>query len=114
MLNPELIKKYGDGIKRFFDELRNSISDDVADKCYTVDNGRCYIYDEVVVPVYIAVCTDYDTCHEVQDLCFDISSRLIDISTTATGDDFVMCLPYSVSKAAGRGIKYGRVKSAYC
>lgn len=105
MLNPKLIDKYGEGTRKFFDEFISEIGVELADKCYALTTGGLYEYDDVFVPTSIAVCSDDDTCWEIEGKCFNICGRMINESVTASGDDFVMCIPYEVAAAEERGIK---------
>ena len=104
MLNPELIKKYGDESASFFNRFISEVGVELAGKCYAV-NGKYFTIGSINLPGWIAVCTDSDSYSVIARKCFDICKELSGDGSGDSVGNFVECVIYQQEHAEEDGIK---------
>lgn len=92
MLNPELIKEFGEESIRFFTSLKEYIGEAMIDLCYALRNDKIQSGD-LCGPSWIYVyTTDGSVYRKIENECIHVSHNLMDEDEER--DIAVLCLPY--------------------
>ncbi len=92
MLNPELLKSFGDDSREFFNEFIKRIGTNSAEMCYAIDDGGI-TYGDVSAPMWISVyCKDNSQFKHIGRECRNVCSEFQKLSDIDGDDDYVICL----------------------
>ncbi len=77
MLNPELVRYYGENCKPFFNEFIKRVHPNIAEKCYAI-KGLIVESGDLCGPQFVGVVDNMDVMRRVGDYCISITRHLKD------------------------------------